>query len=249
MKNITKIVKKAALFMTDCSSEIFTTVAIVGLFATIYETTKCTPNVAKVLEKAKEEGKSLKDPSVLKEAAIEALPAAVCAGVTGASIIGMYMSTERKYAALMATYLMDEEKLQSLEKKMREKLGDKKFQAAKDEIVQEKVTEMPLVDDMIVDTGKGHTLCQDSISGRYFLGDIEKIRQAQNDINEQIIGDWSATLNEWYMFLGLHPIKLGDDLGWNTNNMLKVVFTSALTSSGEPVLVLEYDVYPEYRLL
>ena len=58
----------------------------------------------------------------------------------------------------------------------------------------------------------------------------------------------SISLNEFYYELGLEPIKLGDQLGWNIEKgYLGINLSSKLASDGTPCLVLAYEVGPEYN--
>ena len=81
-------------------------------------------------------------------------------------------------------------------------------------------------------TGSGETLCYDVLSGRYFKSDIEKIREAINDL---------------YYAIGLPDIKLGEALGWNIDKgYIDVQFGTHLAANGTPCLVLAFNVAPQY---
>lgn len=234
--------------------EILAGMSLVGLGATAYFSFQAGVKVQASYESIK----SFKDDIIqnhsreaLKELCKILAPAAAATMFTGACIVGSQVIAHRQYGALMAAYMMGNDKLKAFESSAAKLLDENKMDEVRQEIAQQRVLANPVTSHsgMVIDTGKGSTLCLDLMSGRYFKSSVEYIRMAQNDINEQITGDWSATLNDFYSFLGLDTIKLGDDLGWNPNNMLKLSFDSCLTSSGEPVLVMDYEAYPEYRLL
>ena len=67
----------------------------------------------------------------------------------------------------------------------------------------------------VIVTEKGNTLCRDSISGRYFKSDIDKIKKVVNELNRQLIHQNYISLNEFYYELGLDSTKNGSYLGWN----------------------------------
>ena len=99
-------------------------------------------------------------------------------------------------------------------------------------------------------TKKGNTLCYDTISGRYFTSDIEKINKIVNDINRDLRDKMYIPLNEFYYRLGLDGIKAGDLLGWNIEKgYLEVKFTSQLAEDGTPALVIDYIVAPKYNYM
>ncbi|MBQ5562679.1 MAG: hypothetical protein IIT39_04770 [Clostridia bacterium] len=66
----------------------------------------------------------------------------------------------------------------------------------------------------IVTTGYGDTLCYETLSGRYFYSDIEKIRAAVNRANKIILEESYISLNEFYDELDLGHTGIGDSIGW-----------------------------------
>ena len=55
-----------------------------------------------------------------------------------------------------------------------------------------------------------------------------------------------VSLNEFYSELGLSPIKMGDDLGWNIDDReIRVDFSSQLAEDGTPCLVIDFSVSPK----
>ena len=94
---------------------------------------------------------------------------------------------------------------------------------------------------------KGNTLCYDSISGRYFKSDIEKIKKAENELNKKMLNEMYLSLNEFYDELGLRPTSLGNELGWNIDDgLIDIHFSSQLSEDDQPCLVLDYCVAPRY---
>lgn len=251
IKTMPAIVQKGANFIVANRPEILAAGSLVGLLGTAYFSGKAALEINKAMGDEKITLEQLKEKETLITLGKIVFPAAACTLFTGGCIVGSQVLHHQQYGALMAAYMMGKDKMKQFESKAIEVLGEGEVDKVRAEIAQQRVLMNPVTSGsgMVIDTGNGNTLCLDVMSGRYFKSSVEAIRRAQNDTNEQINGDWSATLNEWYTYLGLQTIKLGDDLGWNSNNLLKVVFDSALTSSGEPVLVLDYEVYPEYRLL
>ena len=77
---------------------------------------------------------------------------------------------------------------------------------------------------------------------------IEVIKRAENELNKQMLHDISGyvSLNEFYDELGLDHTSIGDDLGWNTDQLIDIAFSSQLNDNGEPSVVLDYLVAPKY---
>lgn len=155
----------------------------------------------------------------------------------------------KRQAALLAAYQLSETNLKDYQQKMLETFGEKKSNEVKDKVAKKRVNENPPDDKQIIFTGSGDTLCYDSISGRYFHSNIEKIRQVINDINRRLLVEDSVCVNEFYEEIGLPSISMGDILGWNGarfGDAMEVHFSSQLTDMGEPCLVLDYEVIPSY---
>jgi hypothetical protein len=87
----------------------------------------------------------------------------------------------------------------------------------------------------------------DTFTGQYFHSTMEKIRKAQNDINEMCInGHGYASLNDFYARIGANTTtELGENFGWTTDNMLEVHFTSILTKGDKPAIAIGYKSLPK----
>ena len=101
----------------------------------------------------------------------------------------------------------------------------------------------------IVTTGYGDTLCYETLSGRYFYSDIEKIRAAVNRANKIILEESYISLNEFYDELDLGHTGIGDSIGWGVahTGLINLNFSSQLTNNGTPCLVIGYDNIPVYN--
>ena len=231
------------LFLIENSPSILTGVGVAGTVTTAALAGKASTQAYKKYEDVKDKDTV----EQVKSIAPLYLPVALSCGVTIACIIGANHVNLRRNAALAAAYAMSAEDIKIYKTKVEEKLGKKKSTDICDEMAAEKITKNPPKEDMIISTGKGDTLCYDSMSGRYFKSDIEAIRHAVNDINQELTQNLRMSLNDFYYELGLPEIVLGQELGWNGSSVegqLNVIFSSQLTPDGKPCLVIEYDVCP-----
>ena len=91
----------------------------------------------------------------------------------------------------------------------------------------------------------------DSLSGQTFYSTMEKIRKAMNDTNYELMSQMFVTLNEFYERLGIKPNKMGEYMGWNTDHMIDLTFSSTVTDDGRPCLVVSFRNEPmtEFRRL
>ena len=96
-------------------------------------------------------------------------------------------------------------------------------------------------------TERGNTLCYDAVSGRYFKSDIDKLKKAANELNRQMRDEMYISLNDFYYEIGLNPVSIGDELGWNIDQgYIDLSFSSQLADDGTPCLVIEYHIAPRY---
>ena len=266
---ITKLFGTALTWADDHQREIFLGTQIVGTVTTMFLTWKAAKKADKALEKHKAkmealeadfrsedigmtetEYKNRKRELVLeasKDIAPIVLPPVVTGAVTIGCAVGGYKASTKQIAALSAAYTLSEKALEKYTSKAEEMLGKKKALSITDEVNQDKVNANPPKSDTIINTGRGQVLCYDDYSGRYFYSDPESIRKTVNDINEQLLGDYFVSLNEFYDGLGLANIKLGDDIGFcSDDGQLCVSWSATLTKDNIPCLVLNYDVSPKY---
>ena len=131
--------------------------------------------------------------------------------------------------------------LELLSEKRYEKYGD----TLKDS--QKHLDEKPVSKNEVIITGTGKQLCYDGISGRYFESDIQTIRAAVNKINETMVYEMYAALNDFYNEIGLSNTDMGDELGWNIDDgLLEISYGAMVANDGRPCITLEYHVAPRY---
>lgn len=241
-------------FVVKNAPTIMTAIGGVGFVATIFETADRAPKAKAALSKAimPEEGYPPKELSVRDKVKIVAPivwpVAALGAFSLSCFIFANHISLTRTAAAL-AAYQLSENSLKSLKEAAIKTVGEKKTEEIFDTADADKVRAKQPSEGTIIITGGGEQLCYDSVSGRYFKSTIEKIRQAENDINYRLNREDSVSLNEFYDLLGLDPIDIGDKIGWNLRDktdLLDIRFSSTISKDGEAVLVMSYDVVPTF---
>lgn len=84
----------------------------------------------------------------------------------------------------------------------------------------------------------------DNYSGRTFYSSIADIREAVNNVNEEIFGNLYASLTDFYDHLNLEPTGVSDEVGWNADHPLKVTFDAILLENGKPALTMDYELDP-----
>ncbi len=176
------------------------------------------------------------------------IPPVIMGATSIACIIGAHNISVGRQAALASIASISTEALKEYKDKVVETIGEKKEQKIRDEIAKDKIERNPPSGSTVILTDRGNTLMYDSLSGRYFRGDIEKIRRSENTLNKLMLSEDAITLNELYYSWGLPPIKTGDDQGWHIENgMIEFSFSSQLAENDEPCLVIDQRVLPGAR--
>ena len=173
--------------------------------------------------------------------------AAVVVTSAGCLIFANRINLKRN-AALLAAYQLSMTNLKDLREKITQIDGEKKLQKLEDGIAKDKIDANPVSNSpVILANSGGDFLIYDAPSGRYFKGDIERVRRAVHEINKRLYNENFITLNDFYDELGLENIAIGWKLGWHlktTDDLLEIKYSSQVNENGEPCLVLQYDVIP-----
>ena len=248
--NLATIVASTRQFVSKRSPEILTGIGIAGMISTAVLAVKATPKAMELIEEKKREEwlDKLSPIEMVKVSWKPYIPAIVTCVTSTACLIGASSVSAKRNAALATAYKLSETALTEYREKVIETIGEKKERTVRDKVAEERVKKNPVSKNEVIITGNGKTLCFDPISGRYFMCSIETIKRAENTLNKQMLHDISGyvSLNEFYDEIGLDHTSVGDDLGWNTDQIIDIDFSSQLNDNGEPSVVLDYLVAPKY---
>lgn len=242
------IVGRTTKLISDNSPIILTSLGVVGTVTTAYLTGKAT---FKYMKDLGEEGYYDRDYkfAVSPREHIERawkfyIPAAGSAVVTIAFIIASNRVAGGRAAALAAGYAISERAFAEYRDKVVQRIGNRKELSYRDEIAQERVNRNPPPEDLILLEDGLSVLCCDMFTGRYFLCDMETLRKAENDINFEVNNNYYASLTDFYEAIGIPKTSMSDDFGWNSDKLLELSFSTALTPSGKPCLTFDFKVMP-----
>lgn len=231
------------------SPEILTGIGIAGMITTTVMAVRATPKALILIEEKKDELEvnELTPKETIQTAWTCYIPAAVTGTVSIACLIGASSVNIRRRAALATAYTLSESALKEYQEKVVEAIGEKKEQAVRDAVAKDKIEKNPVTNREVIITERGNTLCYDAVSGRYFKSDIDKLKKAANELNRQMRDEMYISLNDFYYEIGLNPISIGDELGWNIDQgYIDLSFSSQLADDGTPCLVIEYHIAPRY---
>lgn len=252
MSKIGILAKSAQGVLKDYSPTILTGLSVSGLLATVVLAVKATPEASRRIQKLTDDMEDeyqaggpepllIKNLDILKINWDLYIPAAIVGATTTLCILSANSIHTRRNAALISLYTLTERAYGEYKEKVVHTLGENKEARIRDAVAQDKVT---AAGPSTVVIGVGNVPCFDTFTGRYFESTVETIRKAENDINRQCINDMYASQNDFYRLIGLPSVKVGDDVGWTTENVLEVQF-SAVLDDGKPVMALDYRKAPK----
>lgn len=261
MKKVTEIANDVMDYAKKNEPAILSGLGVAGVFITGWMAFKAGPKAHYILEKHQcmiETGKDKKEETIacVKEMAPVILPPIAMGVATSVCIIGSNSVSSKRIAVLSAAYNMSETALKDYQAKVTEMVKPEKVKKIKEELAKDKLDENPLQPgtDIII-TGNGDVLCMDGYSGRYFRSNAQKIGQAANELSADLQTDMYVSLNDFYDKIGLNHIPMGDDFGWNVDDLvrgqLSIDISAQLTPDNQPCLVVDYDCFPreDYRRL
>jgi hypothetical protein len=251
--DISKLLKQAEKFTTDNSPAILTGIGIAGVVGTAYLTAKATVKAVDIVDRERsiEFRTTGIQPWSRKQIVLLVwkfyIPPVTVGVLTIASIYGANHVGTRRATAMAAAYSISEKAFSEYKEKVVEKLGEKKEQAVHDEIAQERVEKNPVTDTTIIVTGDGDVLCYELFTGRYFKSSMETLKQAANQINYDVLHQGYASLTDFYHEVGLPRTGLSDELGWNTDQLMEINFSTVMSDDNRPCIAFDYNTQPYRR--
>jgi hypothetical protein len=169
------------------------------------------------------------------------IPSAVSTASTIVCVIGASRVATRKTLAAHAALAFTERAYSDYRDKIVEEFGVRKDQSIRDKVVAEQVEKKPPPSQDVLVTGPGNVLCCELFTMRYFACDIEKLRKTQNELNARLIKHDYATLDDFYYMLGLRQTTVSGSMGWTSDKMMELIFSTTLSDDGRPCLTFEYN--------
>jgi hypothetical protein len=220
------------------SPVILSVMAGLGTLSTAYLTGRASFQAADILRDNKEA-------STLKERAKLVwkcyIPAAISATSTIICITGSNRLGARKTIAAQTAFAVSERLYSDYRDKVIEEFGARKDQTIRDTIAAERVKDNPPPARDILVTGPGNVLCCELFTGRYFASDIESLKKAQNELNARLLKHDYATLDDFYYIIGLSTTQYSGEMGWKSDKLMEMEFSSVLTEDGRPCLTFSYN--------
>lgn len=249
--NLNDVIKQVQKSFISHSPEILTGVGIAGFVMAGIWAVKNTPKAVELIKHDSRKAHDGNSYAYTKTEAVKScwkcyVPSVIMSGVSAGCLIGAVSINCKRNAALITACTLSETALKEYQAKVVDTIGEKKDQAIRDSISQDKVDANPVKDTEIIITDTGTTLCYDEISGRYFMSDMETIRRAQNEINRMLIDEGTASLNDFYYEIHLENTGAGEQLGWHIDTgMMDITFGAVLTPEKKPCISVGHRVPPK----
>ena len=246
------ILRKPTAFIRRNARTILTGCAIAGTFVVAVNSSKDALHANDVLleYEMEHDGEEINRIELVKRVAPCYIPTALSVAATVTAIVGSHVAANNRIAVMSSAYTMAQEAAHMYRDKVREIVGERKAAEIDKAVADEKVKELePSKQPLVI--GNGDILCMDALSGQPFYSTMEKIRKAMNDTNYELMSSMFVTLNEFYERVGIKPNKMGEYMGWNTDHMIDLIFSSTITEDGRPCLVMSFRNEPmtEFRRL
>ena len=266
--NFTHLQKKAAELVMENASTILTGGGVIGTVSTAVLTARASFAAARDIDRVNRQLSGWTEPEeaageieeevsdkelpplmTRKEKILRVWPFYVPAALVGTATIGSIVMANRisvqRAAALAAAYGISEGRLQEYRDKVQEKLTGQKAQQIDDEIAQERITNNPPTQEVIILAG-GDVLCYDMLTGRYFRSTVEQIKKAEHMINRELTDTQSASLSQFYDEVGLPATTYTDTVGWNSfeDGTIDVRLSTAMSPKQEPCIAVDFNVHP-----
>lgn len=244
--NLSVLGKATQRFVIDNSPQILTVVGVVGTVSTAVLTGKAAYKAAQVLnENGREVYVTLEPKEKLALTWKLFVPAVGTSALTIVCIIGANHINGSRAAGLATAYLLSEKTFDEYRAKVIEKMGPKKEQEARDEIAQERVHRND--DSSLIVVSGTDVVCYDMFSDRYFTGSMEGLKQAQNNLNHRMLSDGYASLADLYELIGLPITKYSEQIGWVSDELLELTFSTVLSEDQRPCLAIDFRTKPNRR--
>jgi Family of unknown function (DUF6353) len=241
--NAANVAKRVEKLLRDNSPTILSALGVSGTLTTSYLAAKASFTASRVID-IDDQSRSTLTPTASKKEKVKLvwklyIPSAVSGVVTIGCIIGASKIGTKRTAAAYSLLTVSEKAFTEYKEKVVEQLGEKKEQAIRDQIAQDRVNKNPEGGILIV--GPGNVLCMEMHTGRYFMSDMETLRKAVNTINAKMIHQMDASLSDFYYLVRLPQTSLSSMQGWNSDKMLELHFSTTLSEDGRPCIAFDYN--------
>lgn len=170
------------------------------------------------------------------------IPPTIAMVTSIAATVTLHKVGANRTASAMALYSLSESAFANYRKQTIAKIGEEGHKEIRQAVADENVKNNPPSKNLII-TGND-VLCYDSYSGHYFNSSMEEIKACVNDFNMRVINNMYASLTDLYELLGIAPSTMSDSVGWCSDSILEIEFSSTIAEDGRPCLSVDFRNAP-----
>lgn len=212
MSALNRAKREIGHFFRRNGSIILAVVSVVGVPITAYLSAKAVPKSEADKKMAEEEkGEKLSPVETIAVAAPAYAPAAVAGSATVACICFGTMLSRKQQAAMAGAYIAVTKAYGEFKEKTRQLYGED----SEKQICAAILTDQCKKEDRPNAPEGDKLLFWEEIRGDFFERTMEEVLLAEYHLNRNFALGGRVSLNEFYEFLGLEPIQIGDILGWS----------------------------------
>lgn len=226
---------------------IATGIAVVSTIASVALGVKAGMDAKAVLDREAEVRKHLKqDEMTTSEKAKMTwkiyIPPAISTLTSIAATVTLHRVGVTRTASAMALYSLSESAFGDYRRKVIEKMGEDSHKEIRKAVAQDNVDQNPPNKTLIISGNE--VLCYDSYSGHYFTSNMQDIKECVNDFNAKVLNNMYASLTDLYELMGISPSTMSDGVGWTSDDILSVEFSSIVAEDGRPCLAVDFRNEP-----
>jgi hypothetical protein len=240
---IKRIFATAEKFVVDNSPGILTGLGVAGTITTAILAGKAGYSTALLLQT--DWAKAGEQPTRKQEIKMvwkEFIPTAISGVATITCIVAANHIGSRRTAAIAAAFKLSEQLTEEYKERVIKTLGAQKEEKMRSELAGDRMSRAGGAETIII-TGS-EVVFYDELSGRFFKNEMEKVRKAVNDINHQVNNNYYASLTDFYNLIGLNPTTFSDEVGWNSDELLDVTYSTTLLQDGRPAISMSINATP-----
>lgn len=199
------------------TSVILTGISAVGVVATAVLASKATLKANRLYEARLQYDENAKptDKETIKETWKHYIPTAIAGAATIGCIIGINGVNKKQLAAMTGAYVLLDSTYKKHKDKIKEVLGNETFEKIRRGFIED---EMKKNDISEYRTDENLLFYEEHI-GKFFEKTMLEVQDAEYQLNRKLAIDGEVTLNDFFEFLGLDPIEIGDALGWSVETI------------------------------
>lgn len=172
------------------------------------------------------------------------VPPVASAALTITAVVCAHKANVRQQGAIAAALAISEKSFMEYRERVAHVVGQRKADQVHEEVVEERIKKTPPSSDITKNPIDGKSMCYDVYTGRYFWSTRQIIDDAINKLNHQIVSGEAVSLNELYDLLGLENTELGDQMGWNSAQLIDLEYSSHLADYDMPALAFRFKTNP-----